>query len=107
MLRTRKSRDAPADALPGVGAANPAAGKKGAGAGQKLTGPRCSRNVPERVTYTASALPVGRMKAPMIQSSGRKIPKKNILPWPFLMVMSPSVTPRSGTRARRIRSPTT
>jgi hypothetical protein len=31
------------------------------------------------------------MKAPKIQSSGKKIPKKNIHPCPFLSVMSPSV----------------
>jgi len=31
------------------------------------------------------------MKAPKIQSTGKKIPKKNIHPWPFLSVMSPSV----------------
>ena len=31
------------------------------------------------------------MKAPMIQSIGKKIPKKNIHPWPFLSVNSPSV----------------
>jgi hypothetical protein len=31
------------------------------------------------------------MKAPKIQRSGKKIPKKNIHPCPFLSVISPSV----------------
>ena len=34
------------------------------------------------------------MNAPRIQSSGKKSPKKNIHPWPFLMVMNPSVNAR-------------
>jgi len=34
------------------------------------------------------------MKAPKIQSTGKKIPKKNIHPCPFLSVISPSVKTR-------------
>ena len=30
------------------------------------------------------------MMAPMIQKIGRKIPKTNIQPWPFLRVITPS-----------------
>lgn len=33
----------------------------------------------------------GRMNAPMSQSKGKKIPKKNIHPWPFRSVANPSV----------------
>jgi len=29
------------------------------------------------------------MKAPISQRSGKKIPKKNIHPWPFLSVLKP------------------
>jgi hypothetical protein len=34
------------------------------------------------------------MKAPMSQRSGKKIPKKNIHPWPFLSVLTPRNTSR-------------
>jgi len=34
------------------------------------------------------------MKAPKIQRTGKKIPKKNIHPCPFLSVISPSVKTR-------------
>ena len=37
----------------------------------------------------------GRMKAPKIQSTGKKIPKKNIHPCPFRSVISPSVNTRT------------
>jgi len=34
------------------------------------------------------------MKAPISQRSGKKIPKKNIHPWPFLSVLNPRNTSR-------------
>ena len=37
----------------------------------------------------------GCMNAPMIQSSGKKIPKKNIHPCPFRSVLRPSQTKRT------------
>jgi hypothetical protein len=47
----------------------------------------------------------GRMIAPMSQSSGKKIPKKNIQPCPFLNVMTPSVTSRTTYRRAPIPIP--
>jgi hypothetical protein len=41
---------------------------------------------------TGAILSDGLMKAPMIHRIGKKIPKKNIHPWPFLSVITPSVT---------------
>ena len=46
-----------------------------------------------------------RINAPMNQTSGKKIPKKNIQPWPFLNVMTPSVTRRSTYRKTPIPIP--
>jgi hypothetical protein len=41
--------------------------------------------------YSAAAVSGRLMKAPKIQRIGKKIPRKNIQPCPFLSVMSPSV----------------
>ena len=37
----------------------------------------------------------GRVKAPMSQNTGMKIPKKNIHPWPFQSVAHPSVNTKN------------
>ena len=42
-------------------------------------------------TTRAAILSGGRMNAPKIQRIGKKIPKKNIHPCPFLSVISPIV----------------
>jgi hypothetical protein len=48
-----------------------------------------------RTPYAGWVISGGFMKAPKIQSTGKKIPKKNIHPCPFLSVINPSVNATS------------
>src|SRR5215475_1341942 len=53
----------------------------------------------ERQLWTAAS-GVGCRNAPMSQNTGKKIPKKNIHPCPFLSVTSPSVSNKTTYRMK-------